>query len=35
MMFDNKELISIFGPKMGKVTEGWRKLHEEFRDLYC
>jgi hypothetical protein len=34
-VFENKVLRRIFGPKRDKVTEGWRKLHnEELRDLY-
>ena len=29
-------LRRIFGPKRGKVTREWRKLHnEELNDLYC
>ena len=35
-MFENRVLRGIFGPKRGKVTGEWRKLHsEEFDDLYC
>jgi len=26
-VFENKVLRRIFGPKRGKVTEEWRKLH--------
>lgn len=34
-MFDNWELIRIFGPKSGEVTESMRKLHdEEFHNLF-
>ena len=34
-MFDNRGLRKIFGPKRDKVTEEWRKLHnEELNDLY-
>jgi hypothetical protein len=34
-VFENKVLRRIFGPKRDKVTEEWRKLHnEEFHDLY-
>ena len=35
-VFENRVLRRIFGPKTGKVTGEWRKLHnEEFNDLYC
>jgi hypothetical protein len=35
MVFENKVLRRIFGPKRDEVTGGWRKLHdEELRDLY-
>ena len=34
-LFENRELGRIFGPKMGEVTEVWRKLHnDELNDLY-
>jgi hypothetical protein len=34
-VFDNRVLRKIFGPKRDKVTEEWRKLHNEnLRDLY-
>jgi hypothetical protein len=34
-VFQNRVLRSIFGPKGDKVTEGWRKLHnEELHNLY-
>jgi hypothetical protein len=34
-VFENRVLRRIFGPKGGKVTGEWRKLHnEELRDLY-
>jgi hypothetical protein len=34
-MFEIRVLRRIFGPKMGEVTGGWRKLHnEELHDLY-
>jgi len=34
-MFENRVLRIIFGPKRGKVTREWRKLHaEERNDLY-
>jgi hypothetical protein len=29
IMFDNKELRRIFGPRMVEVTKGWRKLCNE------
>jgi hypothetical protein len=28
-MFQNRVLRRMFGPKMGKVTGGWRRLHNE------
>jgi hypothetical protein len=34
-VFENRVLRRTFGPpKWDKVTGGWRKLHEEIRDLY-
>jgi hypothetical protein len=34
-VFENMMLRRIFGPKRDKVTEKWRKLHnEELHDLY-
>jgi hypothetical protein len=34
-VFKNRVLRRIFGPKRGKVTGGWSKLHnEELSDLY-
>jgi len=34
-MFENRVLRKIFGPKRDKVTESWRKLHnEELYNLY-
>jgi hypothetical protein len=34
MVFENRVLSKVFGPKRDKVTGGWRKLHnEELRDL--
>jgi len=34
-VFENKVLRRVFGPKGGKVTGQWRKLHnEELNDLY-
>jgi hypothetical protein len=35
-VFEDRVLRGIFGPKRGKVTGGWRKLHnEELHNLYC
>jgi len=35
MVYENRVLRRIFGPKRDEVTEEWRKLHnEEFNDLY-
>jgi hypothetical protein len=32
---ENRVLRTIFGPKMGEVTGGWRKMHnEELNKLY-
>jgi hypothetical protein len=28
-------LRRIFGPKWDEVIESWRKLHNEFHNLYC
>jgi hypothetical protein len=34
-VFGNRVLRRLFGQKRDKVTEGWRKLHnEEFQNLY-
>ena len=34
-MFENMVLRRIFGPRRGKVTGEWRRLHnEELNDLY-
>jgi hypothetical protein len=34
-VFENRLLRRIFGPKRNRVTEGWRKLHnEELHNLY-
>jgi hypothetical protein len=33
-VFENRMLRRISGPKRGKVTGEWRKLHEEFYDLH-
>jgi hypothetical protein len=35
IVFENRVLRRIFGPKRDEVTGEWRKLHnEELRDLY-
>jgi hypothetical protein len=35
MVFENRVLKRIFGPKRDEVTGGWRKLHnEELHNLY-
>jgi hypothetical protein len=35
MVFQNRMLRRIFGPKRDEVTGGWRKLHnEELHNLY-
>jgi hypothetical protein len=35
VLFENRVLRRIFGPKRDEVTEGWRKLHnEELHGLY-
>jgi hypothetical protein len=35
MVFENRVLRRIFGPKRDEVTGEWRKLHNEgLRDLY-
>jgi hypothetical protein len=35
MVFENRELRRIFGPKRGEETGGWRKLHnEKLHNLY-
>jgi hypothetical protein len=34
-VFENRDLRRIFGPKRGKVTGEWRKLHnEELHNFY-
>jgi hypothetical protein len=33
-VFENRVLRRIFGPSRDKVTREWRKLHEEFNNLY-
>jgi hypothetical protein len=36
VVFENRVLRRIFGPKRDVVTGEWRKLHnEELHDLYC
>jgi len=34
MVFENRMLRRVFGPKRDEVTEEWRKLHEELSDPY-
>jgi hypothetical protein len=35
MVFENRVLMRIYGPKRDQVVEGWRRLHnEELHDLY-
>jgi hypothetical protein len=35
LVFENRVLRRIFGPKRDEVTGEWRKLHnEELRDVY-
>jgi hypothetical protein len=35
MVFENRVLRKVFGPKRVEETGDWRKLHnEELRDLY-
>jgi hypothetical protein len=35
MVFENRVLRRIFGPKRDEVTEKWRKLHnEELNNMY-
>jgi hypothetical protein len=35
LVFENRVLRRIFGPKRDEVTGGWRKLHnEELHNLY-
>jgi hypothetical protein len=35
MVFENRVLRRIFGPRRDEVTEEWRKLHnEDLHDLY-
>jgi len=36
IVFENRVLRRIFGPKRDEVTEEWRKLHnEKLNDPYC
>ena len=36
ILFENRMLRRIFGPKRDEVTREWRKLHnEELNDQYC
>ena len=34
-VFEKRGLRRIFGSKRDKITEEWKKLHEELHDLYC
>jgi hypothetical protein len=35
MVFENRVLTRKFGPRIGELTGGWRKLHnEELHKLY-
>jgi hypothetical protein len=35
MVFENRVLRRIFGPKRGEATGDWRKLHnEDLQNLY-
>jgi hypothetical protein len=34
-VFENRVLRKIFGPKRNEVIGGWRKLPNEFHNLYC
>jgi hypothetical protein len=34
MVFENRVLRDIFGPKWDEVTGQWRRLHEKLNDLY-
>jgi hypothetical protein len=35
MIFENRVVRRIFGPKIDEVTGGWRKLHnEELHTVY-
>jgi hypothetical protein len=35
-VFENRVLRRIFGPEIGQVTGGWRKMHnEELHNLYA
>ena len=33
-VFENRVMRRVFGPKRDEVTGEWRKLHNEFSDLY-
>ena len=36
MVFQNRVLRRVFGPKRDEVVGEWRKLHnDELNDLYC
>ena len=34
-VFENRVLRRIFGPVRDEVTGDWRKLHNDFNELYC
>jgi hypothetical protein len=34
-VFQNRVLRIIYEPKRDEVIGGWRKLHNELRNLYC
>jgi hypothetical protein len=33
-VFANRVLKIIFGPRREEVAEGWRRLHNEFHNVY-
>jgi hypothetical protein len=33
-VFENRVLRRVFGPKRDEITGEWRKLHNDFNDLY-
>jgi hypothetical protein len=34
-VFEKRVLRRIFGPKRDAVTGEWRKIHNEFNEMYC
>jgi hypothetical protein len=34
-VFERMVLRMIFGPKREELTGDWRRVHNEFHDLYC